>query len=160
LMCILVFKMPAFGYAKPVPVNIFSLQHPKKDMIWVSLAGVGANLVICSACFVVLLVIRFSSLNIGYFFPVVKILVYGVFINLVLFFFNLIPVPPLDGSKVLIGVLPDRFAMKVVRLEPFGFILLVILMVTNVLNYFFYPVLGFFDILMSIAGLSGISGSV
>lgn len=112
------------GWAKPVPVNPSYFSNPKKDIIWVSLAGPVANIIgafVCGAFFR-----SFTNL-----FPlfVAYIFMYGVWINLVLCAFNIIPIPPLDGSKILMGVLPRQYAYEFSKLEPFGpLILLFIIM--------------------------------
>jgi len=96
-----------FGWAKPVPVNPYNLRSPKTDMIWVSLAGPGANILLAA----ILAVIIKPLLNYGLidlFGIMYKMLTLAVFINLMLAFFNLLPVPPLDGSKVVAGLLPDH----------------------------------------------------
>ena len=123
-----------FGWAKPVPINPYNLNNPKKDMIWIGLAGPAANLGI--ALFLTLLFRIFvTSASIA-----AVILFYGIAINLILTFFNLIPVPPLDGSRVLSGLLPEEYSYRLSRIEPFGFIILVILLVSGVLNFLFVAV--------------------
>ncbi len=108
------------GWAKPVPVNFFNLRNPKRDMIWVALAGPLTNFI---------LALLFSRL-LAFTAPdsVRAVLILAVYINLVLGLFNLIPLPPLDGSKVVMGFMPYRLAMSYGRLENFGIIILLVLM--------------------------------
>ena len=115
------------GWAKPVPVNPYNLRNPKKDMIWVSLAGPAANLIIAFIAAVVfrlllnLPVSPFSDLGQKILAPLILIARITVTINIGLGVFNLIPVPPLDGSKILMGLLPHRQAAAYSRIEPYGF---------------------------------------
>jgi Zn-dependent protease len=108
-----------FGWAKPVPVDFRRLHHPKRDMIWVALAGPGMNLILAF-----LLSRLFMS---GWFPGLSEFFLYGVMANLALAFFNLIPIPPLDGSRVVSGVLPDDLARMYGYLEPFGIIIVLLL---------------------------------
>ncbi len=107
-----------FGWAKPVPVNFWQLRNPKKDMIWVGLAGPAVNLALAGFCSVCL---RFPLP--GY---VYKILGTAIFINLLLAVFNMIPIPPLDGSRLVFGLLPRRFAYYYGQMERYGILLVVV----------------------------------
>jgi Zn-dependent protease len=127
------------GWAKPVPVNPYNFRNPKKDMMWVSLAGPGTNFVTAFACGLLLrLISPFSgSLEMGSsaFGILLMMIVYGMMINLVLCFFNLIPLPPLDGSKILMGLLPPEYEHYIVQLERFGpFLLIGIIMIGRMAN--------------------------
>ncbi len=117
-----------FGWAKPVPINYYNLNNPKRDMMWVGLSGPAANFTIALALalFARLLPV---SVSLG-----TQILFYGVAINLMLGFFNLIPIPPLDGSNILAGVLSEKYAFAIRRLGRFGFIILIILLMSGVLR--------------------------
>ena len=127
--------MPIFGWAKPVPINPGNLKNPKRDMMWVALAGPATNFAI--ALFLALIFRLFGAPNslAGI------ILFYGTTINLFLAFFNLIPLPPLDGSRILSGVLPAHLSRYLARIESFGFIIIILLLVGGVLNYLFLALL-------------------
>jgi Zn-dependent protease len=125
------------GWAKPVPVNPYNLRHPKKDMMWVSLAGPGANVLTAFACGLVLRMISVlpggAPMSSSLFGILVLMIVYGMMINLVLAFFNLIPLPPLDGSKILMGLLPAEYESHIIQLERFGpFLLIGIIMIGRI----------------------------
>ncbi len=108
------------GWAKPVPVDFFNLRHPKRDMIWVALAGPAVNIVL-AVLFSQMAKLDLPSL-------VIEILEAGVFFNLLLAFFNLIPVPPLDGSRVVMGLLPARYVSLYGRLESYGILIVFVLL--------------------------------
>lgn len=127
-----------FGYAKPVPVNFGRLRKPKRDMAWVALAGPAANLFM-ALCWM-LLSILLSKLN--FYSPFVfKMMQAGLVVNLVLFAFNLFPIPPLDGGRILVGVLPYRYAQKVSSIEQYGFFIVLGLAFMQVLHYWMRPVM-------------------
>jgi Zn-dependent protease len=128
-----------FGYAKPVPVDFSRLRNPKRDMAWVALAGPAANLVMALIWMVVFYSLDASAVDEEYFFLVAKA---GVFINLVLFAFNLFPLPPLDGGRIMTSILPLRYAIKFARVEPYGFFIVLGLMMLNLLHYWMKPVMG------------------
>lgn len=136
-----------FGWAKPVPVDFGNLRNPKRDMALVALAGPMANLVM--ALFWALMMKMGIALSaagstwIGH--PLFLMGGAGITINLILMLLNLLPLPPLDGSKVLSGIIPDRWAEQLNRIEPFGFIILLGLLVTNILGAILGPPLQFFE---------------
>jgi Zn-dependent protease len=144
---LILLKAPfVFGWAKPVPVNFMALKDPKKDMIWVSLAGPVSNLILAAASGLLFrLLYPFYEGPGTLLYPVMMILFYLVLADSVLAVFNLIPIPPLDGSKVLAGLLPGKLSLRYLSLEKYGmfiFIGLIILMqVTriNILSYLLLP---------------------
>jgi len=107
-----------FGWAKPVPVNFGNLRHPKRDMLWVAVAGPGANLVMAVLWAIVYrLAMPESAGEVSALAAMAKI---GIYINLILMALNLLPIPPLDGGRVAVSVLPNRAAYAWSRLEPYG----------------------------------------
>ncbi|MFQ5347082.1 MAG: site-2 protease family protein [Rhodothalassiaceae bacterium] len=113
----------AFGYARPVPVNGARLHHPRRDMIWVALTGPGANLLL--AVLAAMLLPLASMTGEGFGGWAVRMLHVMVFFNCVIAIFNMLPVPPLDGGRVLLGLLPPPLARRYARLEPVGLFLLI-----------------------------------
>lgn len=129
------YKLPGgpyvLGYAKPVPVNFGQLRHPKRDMIWVAAAGPLSNYVqafLWGVLFVVLLAVDVQE---PFFLAMARA---GVQVNLVLAVFNLFPVPPLDGGRVLVGLLPRGPAYQLARVEPFGFFIVLALLIPGILS--------------------------
>jgi Zn-dependent protease len=120
-----------FGYAKPVPVRFGNLRNPKRDMIWVALAGPGANLVQALGWLAALKLLRASGVDEAFF---LKMCQAGVLTNIVMFVFNLFPLPPLDGGRILVGLLPMRQALGLSRIEPYGFFIVMALVVTGVVG--------------------------
>ena len=123
-----------FGWAKPVPVNFWNLKNPRRDMIWVGLAGPIANIILAFALSL------FLKININLPALIFNILIAGIYVNLVLAVFNLIPIPPLDGSRVVIGLLPRELAVRYIRLERFGIPLIFLLMFMGLFNYLIRPI--------------------
>jgi len=117
---------PLFGYAKPVPVNFGRLGHPRRDMVFVALAGPGANLALALACGLSFHLVAFMPADVGTW--VAVNLRNGVVINLLLAVFNMIPLPPLDGGRVAVGLLPDALAFPLARLERSGIFILIALL--------------------------------
>ena len=120
-----------FGYAKPVPVRFDRLRNPKRDMIWVALAGPGANLVQALIWGALLYVLLGMGLSEPFFLEMCKA---GTLVNVVMFVFNLFPLPPLDGGRILVGLLPTRQAIMLSRIEPWGFFIVMGLVLTHLLN--------------------------
>ncbi len=127
-----------FGWAKPVPVNFGNLRNPKRDMLWVAAAGPAANFAMAFAWMLILNVARVDSAVPGGGLAMMARI--GVSINLVLMALNLLPIPPLDGGRIAVSLLPQRAAQLWTRLEPFGLFILVALMATRVLDDFIRPI--------------------
>ncbi|MDD4928361.1 MAG: site-2 protease family protein [Gallionella sp.] len=127
-----------FGWAKPVPVNFSALRNPKKDMLWVALAGPASNLLMALGW---ALLFRFaSSFPENYFAePAMSMALIGVKINVVLLVLNLLPLPPLDGGRVAVSLLPHREAYQLSRIEPYGMFILIFLAITPVLGWVLFP---------------------
>jgi hypothetical protein len=121
-----------FGFAKPVPVNFGNLRHPKRDMVWVALAGPAANLL--QAIIWTLLFVVYTDFGVTekFFLAMCKA---GVLSNVVMFAFNLFPLPPLDGGRIVVGLLPWKFAYQFSRIEPYGFYIVMALAITGVVNH-------------------------
>ncbi len=120
-----------FGYAKPVPVQFGRLRNPKRDMVWVALAGPMSNLVMALMWGVLLYLMKGMDFDETFF---IKMAQGGVLVNAVMFAFNLFPLPPLDGGRILVGLLPYRYAALVSRIEPWGFFIVMGLVVTGVIS--------------------------
>ncbi|SFN75531.1 Zn-dependent protease (includes SpoIVFB) [Formivibrio citricus] len=129
-----------FGWAKPVPVNFSALRRPKQDMLWVSLAGPGANLVM--ALLWALLLRLSGSLGMDYFaVPLMLMARAGIIINISLMALNLLPLLPLDGGRILLSLLPRNLAWQYSRIEPYGMFILIALMAFGVLGTLMAPFL-------------------
>jgi Zn-dependent protease len=120
-----------FGYAKPVPVRFDRLDNPKRDMIWVALAGPGINLVQALLWGVLLYVLVGVGLQERFFLEMCRA---GMLANVVMFAFNLFPLPPLDGGRIVVGLLPWRQALMFSRIEPYGFFIVMALVLMGVLS--------------------------
>jgi len=120
-----------FGYAKPVPVNFGQLRHPKRDMVWVALAGPASNFVQAILWYVVYVVLVGSNVNERFFLEMCKA---GVLVNLVMWAFNLFPLPPLDGGRILVGLLPRNLAYSFSRIEPWGFFIVMGLVLAGIVG--------------------------
>ncbi len=129
-----------FGWAKPVPVNFANLRRPKRDMLWVAIAGPGANLVM--AFFWALVVKLGLTLlpNSDFAKPMMLMGIAGIEINIILMVLNLLPLPPLDGGRMAVSLLPHRIAYHFSRIEPYGFIILLALLFSGFLGAIIWPI--------------------
>lgn len=135
-----------FGWAKPVPVTQENLRNPSRDMAWVAVAGPAANLVMALFWALVLKVgLTIADAIPGYVQPLLLMSQYGITINLVLMVLNLLPVPPLDGSRVVATFLPGPWAYQYGRMETYGLIILLLLLVTGLLGWIVGPPISFLE---------------
>ena len=120
-----------FGYAKPVPVNFGHLRNPKRDMVWVALAGPASNFVQAALWAVLLVVLVGTGTQERFFLEMARA---GVLVNLVMWAFNLFPLPPLDGGRILVGLLPWKQAHLLSRVEPWGFFIVMALVLAGIVG--------------------------
>ncbi len=152
-----------FGWAKPVPVNFMNLRHPKRDMAWVAVAGPGTNLILAVVSGLLFKVLLWGdydvraalgnqlpvfgpgwSLKAAVLVPIAYMLVVSVKMNVVLMLFNLLPIPPLDGGRVAVGLLPDRPSAALSQLEPFGMLIIVVVVFLDPFGFmrgYFWPLI-------------------
>ena len=128
-----------FGWAKPVPVNFMNLRHPKKDMLWVAAAGPFSNLIM--AIFWTILFGRSAYFPESMSLFIQQMGVAGISINLSLMVLNLIPLPPLDGGRIAVSLLPNHLAHKYAQIERYGFLILIILLMTHILDLIIFPLI-------------------
>jgi Zn-dependent protease len=142
-----------FGWAKPVPVNFGNLRRPKQDMLWVAAAGPGMNFVM--AVFWALMIQVGHALSSGFASaPLMLMGAAGVFINVILMALNLIPLPPLDGGRIAVSLLPVRQAIQYSRIEPYGLFILLGLLFTGILGFVLWPLISVFvGLIALVAGL-------
>jgi Zn-dependent protease len=160
-------NLPLIGWAKPVPVNAVHLRNPRRDQIFISLAGPCSNLMAGGVSFLVLVILKLFSrqangllMNMGITYsvprhdsllaPIMGILFFSLIINLALALFNLIPIPPLDGHWMLYGLLPYNAARVLERMSSYGFILLYALMLLGFFRFIFVPISWVRDFLLAL----------
>lgn len=127
-----------FGYAKPVPVNFGALRKPKRDMAWVALAGPAANFVMAFLWMVLALLLVSFQVEQEFFYRMAQA---GLMTNLVMFAFNLFPIPPLDGGRIVVSLLPNRQAYQFAKIEQYGFFIVLALVFLKVLHVWMYPLM-------------------
>lgn len=127
-----------FGWAKPVPVDFGRLRHPKRDMMWVAAAGPAANLVMAILWALSLRLLFESGMSEDFW---LRMAIAGVQVNLVLMALNLLPILPLDGGRIVLGLLPDRWAWNYARIEPYGILIVVVLLASGLLWALMEPIL-------------------
>jgi Zn-dependent protease len=144
------FFIIKFGWAKPVPVNPGYFRHPKRDMLWVALAGPVTNLglavisaIVAKALWLVAANLPYSAAAEAILVPFNAMLIASVWINLVLCIFNFLPIPPLDGSRILTGLLPDGMARSYLQLERYGFVIILLLAFSGILSKAILPIIRF-----------------
>lgn len=127
-----------FGYAKPVPIDFGRLRKPKRDMAWVALAGPAANFLMALLWMIFSILLGVAQVDEVFFARMAEA---GVLVNLVMFAFNLFPIPPLDGGRVLTSMLPNKYAYKFAQIEPYGFFIVMALVMLKVLHFWLMPVM-------------------
>ncbi len=139
-----------FGWAKPVPINFSALRSPKKDMLWVALAGPGVNLLMAIGWLIIVAIA--NTLNM----PFLELMGgAGIFVNLLLAIFNLLPIPPLDGGRVISSLLPNKLSYQYDQLEPYGLFILVGLLLLGVFQNVVLPILN--SLLVGLSNLSSLN---
>jgi Zn-dependent protease len=135
---LIIMGAPPFGWAKPVPVNPLNLKDPRRDNLIISIAGPASNIAVAVVAFIILKIIL--NLNPSLFYgggfakllsPIIQILYLTILLNVILAFFNLIPIPPLDGSGVVMGLISEEAAQKYEQIRPYGFFILILLIMTG-----------------------------
>lgn len=157
-LILVIVGAPPFGWAKPVPVSPFNLRNPRRDNLWISAAGPASNLTVAAFSLLAIVLLKTASPGVADFlrsflvgrgglprgfYPLeglTLILFYGVLVNIYLAVFNLVPVPPLDGSGVLMGLLSDEAAQKYGRLRPYGFLIVLALIYLGLLQVIIRPI--------------------
>lgn len=137
-----------FGYAKPVPVNFGRLFNPKRDMLWVALAGPLSNLG-QAVMWALALKVTWLSPATDYTMALATMSQVGITVNLVLMILNLLPLPPLDGGRILVSLLPEPLAWKVASVERYGFVILLALLFTGILGQILGPLVDFAEAALS-----------
>jgi len=136
-----------FGWAKPVPVDWASLRRPKRDMIWVAAAGPAVNLVMAILWALMFRLLQGAGIEERFFFEVARA---GIQVNLVFMALNLLPIPPLDGGRIVSGLLPQKLSIAYSRIEPFGLFIIIGLMFAGALNFLLRPFLAVGEAIVSV----------
>ncbi len=136
-----------FGWAKPVPVDWGSLRRPKRDMIWVAAAGPAVNLVMAILWAIIFRLLQGAGVEERFFFEVARA---GIQVNLVFMALNLLPIPPLDGGRIVSGLLPQKLSIAYSRIEPFGLFIIIGLLFTGALNFLLKPFLAIGEAIVSV----------
>jgi Zn-dependent protease len=132
----LITGAPLIGWAKPVPVNPYRMNDPYRDMVWVAFAGPASNIILSFISVALLNIMMISGiLKITFLVPFVYMLQYMIYINLILAFFNLLPIYPLDGGQILMNILSYRYREKYERIIPYGMYIIIFLVITGVIKY-------------------------
>ena len=145
-----IFTPFVFGYAKPVPVEFGNLRNPKKQMAWVALAGPAANFVMAFGWMTLALVLPVGGADgslVTFLHAVARA---GVLVNLLMFAFNLLPIPPLDGGRIVTSMLPNRLAYRYAQIEPYGFFIVLALLYFNILNFWVGPLMAASNYILSV----------
>ena len=130
-----------FGYAKPVPVNFNALHRPKQDMLWVAIAGPASNLFMAIG-WILLFKLALSMPGSYFAEPLIGMAKIGILFNVILMVLNLLPLPPLDGGRVAVSLLPHRQAYLLSKIEPYGLYILIFMAMTPVLGWVMRPIVG------------------
>jgi Zn-dependent protease len=154
---LLITGAPVFGYAKPVPINPANFKDPKRDMAISAAAGPITNVCLALLSLLILkfLIIPFAALLPGklgnvILIPLTMMFTQSIIINIVLASFNLLPIPPLDGGRIVVGLLPYKQAVSYSKIEPYGFFIVIILLMTGIAGIFVTPLINLFMALMSL----------
>lgn len=136
-----------FGYAKPVPIDFSRLRNPKRQMAWVALAGPAANFVMALAWLIASILLTAAGAREQFFLEMAQA---GILTNVLMFAFNLVPIPPLDGGRILTSMLPNTLAYKFARIERYGFFIVLALIYLKILNFWVMPLMYLTDLVLHI----------